>query len=396
MVRQALTGQGNLPALALNLRNAFESVNTPAFVYDLTRLARLLDCAAVVCEQARCKLLYSVKASALNIILREIEPRVDGFATSSLFEARLVRDLFHSAELHVTTPGIRPDEIRELGSLCDFISFNSRMQLARLAPQLECGPSLGVRANTRISHVRDQRYDPCGKGSKLGIPIEELERAIKNAPALIDGLHFHTNADSHEFGHLLENVEALAEALPQSVGFAWVNLGGGYLFEDSEICQLVAATELVRARFGAIVYLEPGAALVRDAGFLVASVLDIVDIDGVQIAVLDTTVNHMPEVLEFGYQPNVLGETDDGSYEYTLAGSTCLAGDKFGRYRFGEPLAVGHRIVFEEAGAYAQTKAHRFNGINFPSVGVVDSGGQFICTKTYTYEDYKSYWTADA
>ena len=44
--------------------------------------------------------------------------RVDGFATSSLFESRLAREVIGSqGTVHVTTPGFRPGEVSELGEL---------------------------------------------------------------------------------------------------------------------------------------------------------------------------------------------------------------------------------------------------------------------------------------
>ena len=58
------------------------------------------------------------------------------------------------------------------------------------------------------------------------------------------------------------------------------------------------------------IYIEPGAALVRDGGAFVASVVDLIDTDGRTVAVLDTSVNHMPEVFEYsdlpGIEPDVL------------------------------------------------------------------------------------------
>ena len=90
--------------------------------------------------------------------------------------------------------------------------------------------------------------------------------------------------------------------------------------------------------------------------------------DGKEVAVLDTTVNHMPEVFEYQFRPEVLGHSDAGPHEYVLAGMSCLAGDVFGEYRFDEPLRVGSRVVFTDAGAYTIVKANTFNGIPLPTV----------------------------
>ena len=82
---------------------------------------------------------------------------------------------------------------------------------------------------------------------------------------------------------------------------------------------LVHAVTMVQTRMGAEVFLEPGTALVGGAGTLVATVVDMFDVDGVRIAILDASVNHMPEVLEFQYSPEVVGHDDAGQFEYRLA-----------------------------------------------------------------------------
>ena len=368
------------------------NIDTPALVYDERKLDDLLETGRTAQRAAGCKLLYAVKATAHSTLLSHLFPRIDGFAVSSLFEARLIRDLFPSTEVHFTTPGIRSDEVSEISAICEYVSLNSRSQVERYGVMIGRASSLGIRVNTRISSVADHRYDPCRPRSKLGIPIEEVPAVLTSTPATIEGLHIHTNADSTDFGELLANAEALVNAMPVPLEVKWVNLGGGYLFENAPLQPLIQAVELVRSRFGAEVFLEPGAGLVRGSGFLVASIIDIFDVDGGHIAVMDTTVNHMPEVLEFDYTPDVMGQRQDGRFEYTLAGRTCLAGDVFGKYRFTDPLEVGGKIIFPEAGAYTLAKAHRFNGVNLPEIGILTVDGQYMVCKTFSYLDFASYW----
>ena len=88
--------------------------------------------------------------------------------------------------------------------------------------------------------------------------------------------------------------------------------------------------------------------------------------------------------------PDVIGDFEDGAYEYLLAGGTCLAGDLFGTYAFHEPLDVGSKIVFANAGAYALVKAHYFNGINLPSIYALRAGGDLVLEKKFSYEDFAS------
>ena len=115
---------------------------------------------------------------------------------------------------------------------------------------------------------------------------------------------------------------------------------------------------------------------------------------GKVVAVLDTTVNHMPEVFEYGFRPDVLSHVEDGAHEYILAGCTCLAGDVFGEYSFTEPLDVGARVVFYNAGAYTLSKAHTFNGVNLPTVYAITEAGDLVLKKRSTYAEYAASWGA--
>ena len=121
----------------------------------------------------------------------------------------------------------------------------------------------------------------------------------------------------------------------------WVNLGGGYLFDEIEdLSPVIESIELLTTKYGLTVLIEPGASLIRSAGYLVSSVVDLFTRDGKLIAVLDTTVNHVPEVLEFGDELEIIGVDEASGSKYILAGSTCLAGDIFGNYSFPRPLEL--------------------------------------------------------
>jgi carboxynorspermidine decarboxylase len=148
------------------------------------------------------------------------------------------------------------------------------------------------------------------------------------------------------------------------------------------------AVDLLKKNYNLEVYIEPGEAIVGRAGYIISSVIDMFESDGKTIAVLDTTVNHMPQVFEYQYSPDVRDQTKDGKYEYILAGSTCLAGDLFGEYRFEKPLDIGSQVVFENMGAYTLVKAHMFNGINLPKIYSINENDEIILRKEFGYEDF--------
>lgn len=367
------------------------SITTPAFVLCERSIRRSLAEAARARREAGCKVLYAQKPLGHVDALRWMVGHVDGMAASSLFEARLSREVLGDrGTVSVTSPGLRPDEIEALGEICDHVVCNSLSQLDRFQGRIGGRASLGLRVNPGLSFVEDDRYNPCRPGSKLGVPLAHLARRAGDLPATLAGLHVHSNCDAVSFAPLLTTVRYLDRHLGALMSrLSWVNLGGGYLLRPGlDLGPLGEAVRLLASRHGVTVYIEPGAALVREAGFLVASVIDLFDGDRGPVAVLDTTVNHMPEVFEYQYEPEVLGHDPRGPHWYTLAGSTCLSMDVFGLYGFREPLSLGSRVIFPNAGAYTMVKAHMFNGVNLPDNYTLSADGSIHAGRRYTYQDF--------
>ena len=390
----------------MQIAGLLESLETPAFVYDEATVKQLLEYAQPIRSRSDCQVLYSLKPLSLPGLLEFMAPHLDGFAISSLFEARLARPALECCEtgpgtLHLTTPGIRPNDVAELGRLCDYISFNSVGQWNRHRDALEGKVSCGLRVNPGLSFLDDERYDPCRPNSKLGVPLEEITALAAGGGNPFDGLEgllVHTNCDSNDFSQLEETVDRLhAEVSGLLRRVSWINLGGGYLFENSpDLSPLYRAVEFLHFNYGLGVIIEPGAAFVRSAGYIVATVLDIFTNSARNIAVLDTTVNHMPEVFEYDFEPDIVGHDDKGKWEYTLAGCTCLAGDLFGEYRFHQPLEVGDKVVFCNAGAYTMTKAHTFNGVNLPAIYALNEARTLELKQRSSYADYAARWGVNA
>ena len=354
---------------------------TPSLVCNVGELRRTASRIRTASREAGCTLLYSVKANGLPGVLTALAPYVDGCGVSSLSEARAARNaLGDEGKLHLCAVAVPLDDAAKLVDTCDYVTFNSISQLEHWGPVFAGNASIGLRVNPGYSFVDDRRYDPCRRHSKLGVSLADLAAADDRIASLIQGLHIHSNCDSTDLGELLETVRLLDSRVGSVLSQTnWINLGGGYLFDEGmDIDPLKEATSLIRNRHGTEVIIEPGAAFVRDSGYVVASVLDLFTSDGKEVAVLDTTVNHMPEVFEYQYRPEVLGHSDAGPHEYVLAGVSCLAGDVFGEYRFDEPLCVGSRVVFTDAGAYTIVKANTFNGIPLPTVYELRDDGTFV------------------
>lgn len=382
--------------------NSFVSrCETPALVLNESVILRAIRLIKNVVSAQYFRVLYTLKPLPLQGVLQLMLSELDGFSVSSPFELQLARELGgRQAHIHYSAPGLQLSHLQTIRRGCNSISFNSLDHYHTFGHDIGNELDCGIRVNPKLSFVNDERYDPCRPHSKLGVPLDamqyEVEREISQFRS-VKGLHFHNNCDSEDLSGIAVTAYLVEEKLGKLFGqLRWINLGGGYIFnEDTDFTPLKEIVTHLHSTYGLTVFMEPGASLVRSAGVMVSTVLDLFESDGRYVAVLDTTVNHMPEVFEYQYEPDVLGHREDGEHTYMLAGCSCLAGDILGVYSFDEPLQIGSRIIITGMGAYTFAKANMFNGINLPSLYLLKQTGELVLIKSFGYEHFLSLFGAN-
>ena len=365
---------------------------SPAYVYDQNKINDVLEILADIKEKTACFPLYSIKSANISGLLKMIQPHVSGFSCSSLFEVKLAKEILDDSQtVHITTPGYRDDELVEIIELSDFVTLNSYTQANTYSKKINSVASCGLRINPQTSFLKDERYDPCRTYSKLGVSLNDIiEKEVKVDWQFIEGLLIHNNFESQNFDEMKQSVHKVMSGVSTNE-LKWLNLGGGYLFNrQSDLTPLMDIIKWLQDSYEVDVYLEPGKAVTGRAGYLISNVIDLFNSEGKQVAVLDTAINHLPEVFEYQYQPEVMNTRENSEYEYRLTGCSCLSGDLFGDYFFNEPLEIGSRVVFENIGAYMQVKANMFNGINFPATYLLNNKNEFELVKQHDYESFRN------
>ena len=372
----------------------YDSVSTPALLVDHDCLEQNTLAIKKLCSDAGATFLYAMKPQSLHPVLDVVAQNCDGLAVSSLFEAQYAQEHLSSDQtIHYTSPGLRPDEIGTIAQIVDHMAFNSVSQWEMFSPKAAQHTSCGLRINPHYSVLKDKRYDPCKPHSKLGASVDYVMACYEDNPKMFDvltGIHLHTNCDGEDLSDLKKTIDILEGKMAKALShLEWINLGGGYLFKEAEDHEpFYQCVEKLVEVYKLKVFVEPGAAVVREAGCFVSSVIDLFQSDGKTVAVLDTSVNHMPEVFEYQFSPDVVGDTEDGKYKYILAGGSCLAGDVFGDYAFDTPLEIGSKVIFSDMGAYSNVKAHMFNGINLPKIYTCHGNKSLNLHKEFTYNDF--------
>lgn len=366
------------------------SIPSPCYVVEKQRFVENLKKIKSFQDKAGVEVICALKANANFFLFPYIQKHFPHATASSVHEARLVFEEF-GTKAHACVPVVKEQDVHLYNRFCSHLTFNSLSQFEDYNEALLDEISIGLRVNPGYSEVDVDMYNPALPHSRLGVRKEELE----TLPLKVKGLHFHAlcenDASSLEkvliafekgFKHLFSQLE-------------WVNLGGGHLITEKEydVQYAVKVISEFKQRYPHLrVIMEPGSAFTWQTGFLKAKVEDVIQRDDFDIAMLDVSFTaHMPDCLEMPYQPTVKRKLDKlKKRETILGGNTCLAGDYIRGYYFENPVKKGDTIIFQDMIHYTMVKTSKFNGVEHPSIGMINLDGEFELFRSFHYQDFKS------
>jgi diaminopimelate decarboxylase len=359
---------------AAEVRDRF---GTPCYVYDQAGLEAAARRALAFPAPFGYTLRYAMKANpSLGVlrVFRELGLSID--ASSDNEVERALRAGFPPGTIQLTSqmPSRRLADHVGRGVIFNACSLHQLEELGRVA----AGREASVRMNPGLGSGSANRTNTGGPASSFGIWHEYLEDAktvAKRYDLRLTRLHTHigSGTDPEVWKRVTRMTLDLAARLPD---VRTVNLGGGLKIgrmpgEPSVDLDDVGAhvrDELLafRARDGRALHLElePGTLLVANAGFVVATVVDVVDTgrDGYLFAKLDTGMTEVTRPSLYGAQHpiHVLADGRD-EVDTVFVGPCCESGDiltpapgdpeMLGPRRGPRPR-IGDLVVIGGAGAY--------------------------------------------
>lgn len=372
-----------------------QTIPSPCYVIEESLLRRNLTLIKDVKERAGIEIIMALKAFAMWKVFPIVREYIAYATASSVYEARLVYEEL-GTPAHTYSPAYTEADFPHLLKCSSHITFNSLSQFERFYPMVVADDrriSCGLRINPEYSDVATELYNPCAPGSRMGITSDKLPDQL---PEGVEGLHFHTLCESsaQDMANTLQAVERRFGRWLSQV--RWLNMGGGHLMtrKGYDIDFLLRLLNEFKAKYPHLqIIMEPGSAFFWQTGFLRTTVVDLVENNGVETAVIDASFTcHMPDCLEMPYKPAVRHATDavPGKPTYRIGGCSCLSGDFMGDWSFDRPLHIGDPLIFEDMIHYTTVKTTMFNGIQHPSLAILREDGTLDMLRAFTYEDYKS------
>lgn len=373
----------------------FNKIPSPCYVMEEKLLRDNLTLIKSVKDRAGVNIILAFKAFAMWKSFPIIREYIPYSTASSKFEARLAYEEMGSPA-HTYSPAYTEADFPEILKYSSHITFNSVAQFKRFYPMVQADGnriSCGIRVNPEYSDVETDLYNPCAPGSRMGVIAEVLGDEL---PEGVEGLHFHTlcESTSYDLERTLKEVEArFGHFLPK---IKWLNMGGGHLMtrKGYDVEHLISLLLDFKAKYPNLeLIMEPGSAFAWQTGFLLTTVVDIVENKGIKTAIIDASFTcHMPDCLEMPYKPAIRFATDaiEGKPTYRIGGNSCLSGDFMGDWSFDKPLEIGDKIIFEDMIHYTIVKTSMFNGIPHPALALWSKDDELIVYRQFGYEDYKN------
>lgn len=389
----------------VDLLNLAKEHGTPLYVYSraaIERQWRAFNDAFGGREHMVC---YAVKACS-NIAILNILSRLGcGFDIVSGGElSRVIRAGGDPGRVVFSGVGKRRDEIEAAlaaGVLGIHVESAAEWRLIDLVAG-QCGVTapVSLRLNPDIATQTHSHTATGHKESKFGISPNEVVELATAAPETIEivGLSVHIGSQITEMSSFLEaarRVVELADALVEKgVAIRYLDLGGGlgiayHAEQPPSPSEYVRAMSDVLGDRSYIPLIEPGRAVVGEAGVLLTKVLYTKAAGETNMAVVDAAMNDLmrPSLYDAYHEVVSVAPQDDVEAKtYDIVGPVCETGDSLARNR-SLALTEGDLLAVLHAGAYGFSMASTYNSRCRPAEVLVDGDRAYVIRTRDSIED---------
>jgi diaminopimelate decarboxylase len=357
-----------------------QQFGTPCYVYSraaLTAAFQSFDAAFGAKPHLIC---YSVKANS-NLALLNLFARLgSGFDIVSGGElARVLAAGGDPRKVVFSGVGKSAEEIRqalEAGILCFNVESQSELRRASdLARRAGATADVSLRVNPDVDPKTHPYISTGLKQNKFGVPVQDalaLYREAARLPGIrVTGIDCHIGSEITAMSPFLDALARLLELVDQlaaeGIEIHHLDLGGGlgirYRNEEPPPPRDYVAT-LLKALEGypQRILLEPGRALVGNAGVLLTRVEYLKHGDGRDFAIVDAAMNDLLRPALYGAWHDIqpVQPRPSAARRYEVVGPVCESADFLGHDR-ELALEQGDLLAVMSVGAYGMSMSSNYN-----------------------------------
>jgi diaminopimelate decarboxylase len=364
----------------VDLSQIADTYGTPCYVYSRANIEHHWHAFDRALEGHEHLLCYAVKANSNLAVLNVLARLGSGFDIVSGGELeRVVVAGGDPAKVVFSGVGKTAAEMRrglELGIACFNVESEPELgRLNRVARETGARAPISLRVNPDVD-PRTHPYIATGlRESKFGIPIERAARIYHNAVELphirIVGADCHIGSQLTSVGPLVDALERMLDLVDRlasdGIALEHLDLGGGLgiRYDDEHPPQpgdLSAALGRHLAGRRIKLLLEPGRAIVGNAGVLLTRVEYLKQTNGHHFAIVDAAMNDLLRPALYGAWQQIVPVRPRAGrgHRYDVVGPVCETGDFLGKGRELN-LKAGDLLAVRSAGAYGFTMSSNYN-----------------------------------
>jgi ornithine decarboxylase len=323
----------------------------------------------------RSKVFYAVKANPDIEILKLVDKLGPGFEIASEGELNILASLGVKADRIITSNPIKSFRFLRMAAEygVSYFAFDSKDEVRKLHDYVP-----GCNVYVRLSVPNEGAEWPLSK--KFAVEIDEAEELLVYAqkkglnPV---GITFHVGSQCtniYNWNSALDKAKALWDRMTnRGIALSILNIGGGYPIRYTKSVVDIPAIDknvnsLIYEKFpkNVKVFIEPGRAVVGDAGIFVSKVIGKAKRGDEDWLYIDVGVfNGLMESVG-GIKYSYIVEGSKLLRKWTLAGPSCDSFDVIDKdVLLPEPM-VGGRVLILSSGAYTISYASEFNGFSIP------------------------------
>lgn len=393
---------GQLHAEEVPIPRIAEDVGTPFYCYASAGLKRRYRAFADAFAGLPATICYALKANSNLAVVRTLATL--GAGADVVSEGELRRALavgVPAAKIVFSGVGKTEGELAlalETGILQVNVESESELEaLSNLARARGVKARVALRVNPDVEAGTHEKITTGRKGNKFGIEVERVPGLYARAATLSGiepvGLAVHIGSqitDLAPFRAAFARIAGLVAEL-RAAGHAVrrLDLGGGLGIaygretppSPAEYASLV---EAVIGPLKAELVLEPGRALVGDAGVLVTRVLHVKDGSTRRYVIVDAAMNDLlrPALYDAYHAIRLVQEApaEAATAPVDVVGPVCESGDSFAVGRRLPPVGSGDLLVIDSAGAYGAVMASSYNS-RPPAPEVLVKGAEYAVVR---------------
>jgi diaminopimelate decarboxylase len=398
--------QNKLFAEQLAIDELAAKYGTPCYIYSRATLERHWQAFDQAFASHPHLICYAVKANSNLAILNLLARLGSGFDIVSIGELQRVLIAGGKPEKIVFSGvGKREDEILaalKIGIRCFNVEVSSELdRINDLAGKLGVIAAVSFRVNPDVD-AKTHPYISTGlKENKFGIDIgsalNEYRRAAELANIKVVGIDCHIGSqlvESTPFLDALDRVlELLENLLNEGINIEHIDLGGGLgiCYRDEQPPQPAEYIKAILHRLSGRnfeILLEPGRAIVGNAGVLVTKVEYLKPTEFKNFAIVDAAMNDLLRPALYKAWQNIIPVNQASGAKllnWDIVGPVCETGDFLGKER-ALKLTEGDLLAVRSAGAYGFTMSSNYNSRPRVAEIMVDGDQAFLIRARETLE----------